>query len=265
MRVRADLIENPIEDGGVYLLLATRRPITSDFGKKVMANVAKKLIDLVKQEKNDRLPGLLFDVVLLCPDCGKTKSEYTNSEQETKLICEVCALNSLAISHPETSSPERKISSNGRIPLPVSPGECFVMISFNDRTAGPFAEKLANILTSLGFRAFCTRVYCPTQAGNWRAFTVEGATNCSYYIPLMTDGWQDSFESQFETQIVLNRYAKQGVIIIPFWFDSFDEEYDNRLGHHYLTAWQSIQGVYKDKDPDHVNTLLKLLPPAPYV
>ena len=48
----------------------------------------------------------------------------------------------------------------------------------------------------------------------------------------------------------------------PFWFDSFDKDYDNRLGHHYLTAWQSIQGVNKDKDPDPVNTLLKLLPPA---
>jgi hypothetical protein len=203
MRVRADLIENPIEDGGVYLLLATRRPITSDFGKKVMANVAKKLIDLVKQEKNDRLPGLLFDVVLLCPDCGKTKSEYTNSEQETKLICEVCALNPLAISRPETSSPP--VTNQAKNPNPVEPEDCEIMISFNNRTAGPDAERLANRLTSEGHRTFCTKVYCHTMAGDWREITEMGALTCKIYIVLITDGWQDSGECQIERKRIPKR------------------------------------------------------------
>ncbi len=47
-----------------------------------------------------------------------------------------------------------------------------------------------------------------------------------------------SGECQIETKIIMNRYAKQDVNIIPVWFESFDKEYDNRqlLGRHYLTA-----------------------------
>jgi hypothetical protein len=116
IRVRADLIDKSIEDGGVYLFLAMRRPTTSGFGNKEMSIVAKKLFDLVKQEKNDRLPGLLFDFVLLCPDCWEFKFEYdpdqSKDEQETEPFCEVCCdlvdmsdtLNSLSISRPEISS-----------------------------------------------------------------------------------------------------------------------------------------------------------------
>jgi hypothetical protein len=113
-RFRADLIENSIEDGGVYLLLAMRRPTTSGFGKKEMSIVAKKLIDLVKQEQNDRLPGLIFNTAIPCPGCCGNKFEYDRSkdEQETEPFCEGCCdlvdmsdtLNSLTISRPETSS-----------------------------------------------------------------------------------------------------------------------------------------------------------------
>ena len=75
----------------------------------------------------------------------------------------------------------------------VAPEDCLVMISFNDRTAGPDAEKLANYLTSKGFPTFCTRVYCQTMIGDWREITEMGALTCKIYIVLITDGWQDSF------------------------------------------------------------------------
>ena len=43
-RIRADLIKDPIEDRKYYLLLAMRRPATSDFGKKEMSKVVKERI-----------------------------------------------------------------------------------------------------------------------------------------------------------------------------------------------------------------------------
>jgi hypothetical protein len=43
-RIRADFIKDPIEGGEDYLLLAMRRPTTSDFGKKEMSKVVKERI-----------------------------------------------------------------------------------------------------------------------------------------------------------------------------------------------------------------------------
>jgi hypothetical protein len=74
----------------------------------------------------------------------------------------------------------------------------------------------------------------------------------------MTFGWQTSDEVQKETKIVKNRSSKD-VTIIPVFYESFDAEYDNQVGHYYVTNWKSLQGVpSKEKDPDFMNTLLKL-------
>jgi len=142
----------------------------------------------------------------------------------------------------------------------VAPEDCLVMISFNDRTAGPDAEKLANYLTSKGFPTFCTRLYCPNNPGSWRDATETGAVKCRYYIVLMTDGWQLSDECQIETSIIKNRLAKNNVTAIPVWYDSFDDEYDNRPRHFYRTLWNSIQGVFRGTGEEWMNTVLKLLP-----
>jgi hypothetical protein len=145
----------------------------------------------------------------------------------------------------------------------VAPEDCLVMISFNDRTAGEVAKRLANYLTSNGRPAFCTGNYCATQAGNWRRFTTVGANKCRYYVPLITFGWQDSDECQYETGIVLNRLAGGKVTIIPVWFDSFDEKYDEQRGHYYKNSWNHFQGVpSKKNDPNTINeTILKLIQP----
>jgi hypothetical protein len=137
------------------------------------------------------------------------------------------------------------------------------MISFNDGASRQDAEDLANYLTSKGYPTFCTCLYCPKHAGDWRKFTEAGAMKCRYYIPLMTDRWQLSDECQYETNIVKNRIAKNEVIVIPVRYNSFDAKYDNRSGHHYLTTWKSFQGVpNKEKDPDWKNTIINLLPPT---
>ena len=142
----------------------------------------------------------------------------------------------------------------------VAPEDCLVMISFNDRTAGPDAEKLANYLTSKGFPTFCTRLYCPNHPGSWRNATETGAVKCRYYIVLMTDGWQLSDECQIETSIIKNRLAKNNVTAIPVWYDSFDDEYDNRPRHFYRTLWNSMQSVFRGTGEEWMNTVLKLLP-----
>ena len=142
----------------------------------------------------------------------------------------------------------------------VAPEDCLVMISFNDRTAGPDAEKLANYLTSKGFPTFCTRLYCPNNPGSWRDATETGAVKCRYYIVLMTDGWQLSDECQIETSIIKNRLAKNNVTAIPVWYDSFDDEYDDRHRHFYRTLWNSMQSVFRGTGEDWKKIVLNLLP-----
>ena len=130
----------------------------------------------------------------------------------------------------------------------VAPQKCLVMISFNSATAGEVAKRLANYLTSNGRPAFCANLYCPTKAGNWRDASEMGAVTCRYYIVLMTNGWQLSKECQYEViNIVMNRHAKQEVIIIPVWYESFDDEYDKRDGHNCKTVWKIIQGAFRGK------------------
>ena len=153
-----------------------------------------------------------------------------------------------------------QIPNSSPAPEAVGPENCTVMISFNDAASRQDAKDLANYLTSKGYPTFCTCLYCPKHAGDWRKFTEAGATNCRYYIPLMTDRWQLSDECQIETNIVKNRISE--VTVIPVFYKSFDAKYDNRFGHHYLTTWKSFQGVpNKEKDPDWKNTILNLLPP----
>jgi hypothetical protein len=241
-----------------------------------MSKVVKERISFLKQEKQERLPGFFYDTVIPCPRCrGKFKFNWKHGlgedEQETEPLCDVCGdyvdisniLNSLAISAPPKtpapcSSPEREINID--TPSTFKPEECDVMISFNASTAGEDAVKLANFLTGHGFRVLCTNLHCPNNAGDWRDVTEAGANNCRYFITLMTFGWQTSDEVQKETRIVKNRPSKD-VTIIPIFYESFDAEYDNQVGHYYVTNWKSLQGVpSKEKDPDFMNTLLKLFP-----
>jgi hypothetical protein len=141
----------------------------------------------------------------------------------------------------------------------VKPEDCLVMISFNSATAGGVAKKLADYLTSKGRPAFCTGNYCPTQAGNWRRYTKVGANTCLYYVPLITNKWQDSGECQYETDIVMNRLEE--VTIIPVWFKSFNQKHDKQRGHFYKNSWKHFQGVpSKENDPNFNETILKLIP-----
>jgi hypothetical protein len=98
------------------------------------------------------------------------------------------------------------------------------MISFNDESAGSDAEELAKHLTRNGHPTFCSRLYCRTNAGNWRHVTIKGAQNCKCYIPLMTKGWQQSNKCQFETELIVDCMACRDVIIIPVYYESFDED-----------------------------------------
>ena len=74
IRIRADLVENPLEDGGDYLLLAVRT--TADtFGKEI--SIFYKMFAFMTEESEERLPGLFFSFVVLCPYCKKEKIEWS--------------------------------------------------------------------------------------------------------------------------------------------------------------------------------------------
>lgn len=141
------------------------------------------------------------------------------------------------------------------MPTKVAPDDCKAMVSFNDATAGLDAQTLANFLTDNGIPTFCTRIYCPGMAGNWRDVTKTGANTCDFYIPLMTDGWQKSDECQFETKIVENRVADKEVTVIPVWFDSFDKTYDKKEKQFYWNTWKSFQACFR-KDETWMDKVL---------
>ena len=77
----------------------------------------------------------------------------------------------------------------------------------------------------------------------------------------MTRRWQESPECQYETKnFIKNRFAKNEVTVIPVWYDSFDDDYDNQPGHYYKTLWNSVQGVFKDdRNQDWIMTILNML------
>jgi hypothetical protein len=64
--ILAELVKKPVEDGGVYLSLAIRSSIA--IGEQDMSLV-RKMFDVVEEEKEKSLPGLIFNTKLLCPDC----------------------------------------------------------------------------------------------------------------------------------------------------------------------------------------------------
>jgi len=135
------------------------------------------------------------------------------------------------------------------------------MVSFNNAASGKDAEELANFLTKNGRPTFCTRIYCPGNAGSWRKITRQGAAECKYYIPLLTNGWQKSGECQFETKIVVNRSVENEVEIIPVFFDDFDDKYDKESGDYYKLIWKELQSVWRNSD-DWKQKILKLVPKA---
>jgi hypothetical protein len=146
----------------------------------------------------------------------------------------------------------------------VPPEGCEIMLSFNDESAGPDAEELAKYLTRNGHPTFCMQLYYRNNAGNWRHVTLRGAKDCKYYIPLMTKGWQQSKEYQFETELIVNRMCDRDVIIIPVYYKSFDEDYDKnttkKYPYSYKNLWSNLQSIYcndnREKWMDAVSALL---------
>jgi GTPase SAR1 family protein len=90
IRIRADLVENSLADGGVYLLLAVRT--TADtFGKEI--HIFNKMFAFMTEEREERLPGLFFSFVVLCPHCkiGKIVCSPEQGEDEHEYVsCGEC-------------------------------------------------------------------------------------------------------------------------------------------------------------------------------
>ena len=62
--IRADQVEN--KDGKVFLLLAIRT--ASGFGKEKMS-LFSDMLAFIEREKEEHLPGLMYNVALPCPEC----------------------------------------------------------------------------------------------------------------------------------------------------------------------------------------------------
>ncbi len=90
IRIRAELVENSLEDGGDYLLLAVRT--TADtFGKEI--HIFNKMFAFMTEEREERLPGLFFSFVVLCPHCkiGKIVCSPEQGEDEHEYVsCGEC-------------------------------------------------------------------------------------------------------------------------------------------------------------------------------
>eukprot|EP01052_Picozoa_sp_SAG31_P033165 SAG31_NODE_3714_length_3957_cov_3.388025_2_plen_226_part_00 len=145
---------------------------------------------------------------------------------------------------------------------PTAPAECEVMVSFNQRTAGTEAVALTEFLEANGVKTFCTAVWCPEGGGgaNWREDTIKGVKQCKAYVPLMTDGWQESKECEFETSRAVNRLASHEVIFVPVLFNSFDKEKDAREHMFMDMIGTSTQFIFKDSDPDWMASVLRGAP-----
>jgi len=137
----------------------------------------------------------------------------------------------------------------------VPPGNCQVMISFNDGSTGEEAKALARFLTENGYPTFCTGIYCQANQGNRRGATELGVAKCQIYIPLVSKGWQMSNEIQYETRLIQQRLAKNEVTIIPVYCKDFDEAYDmenTSKGHNYKFKWNDLQSVYRKKGDKNI-------------
>ena len=141
----------------------------------------------------------------------------------------------------------------------TAPQDCEVMISFNMRTAGEEAIALTKYLEAHDIKTFCTALWCP-QGGagaNWREDTIKGVKTCKVYVPLMTDGWQDSNECQFETQRALNRLAAKQVVFVPVQYESFSVEADGNGSMFLDMIGTSTQFIFKDTDVDWMGAVLR--------
>ena len=135
---------------------------------------------------------------------------------------------------------------------PTAPGDCEVMVGFNNATGGEQAETLTRLLERSGFKTFCTRLYC-THAGagkDWRKHTIIGVKTCTVFVPLMTDGWQKSNECIWETDRAITLNAQNKNIIVPVRFASFDAKKDadhKNGGNMFLDKiGESIQAIFAD-------------------
>ena len=60
--------------------------------------------------------------------------------------------------------------------------------------------------------------------------------------------------------IKFHNSASASISPLPVWYDSFDDEYDNQLGHYYKEGiFKSIQHVDRDEDGMNSTLLKKLL------
>lgn len=143
----------------------------------------------------------------------------------------------------------------------VDPRDSKIMISFNNESAGEDAEKLCNFLNRHGKKAFCSRIYCARNLGDWRRATEIAAVSSEVFIPLMTDGWQKSNECQYETEIIKNRVVNKSVKVIPVYYKSFDLDYDKSSEQFYKVIWRSFQSIQSKENNDKwMEAVLQLLP-----
>jgi len=275
--IRADQVEN--KDGKVFLLLAIRT--ASGFGKEKMS-LFSDMLAFIEREKEERLPGLVYDLALPCPDCVTRRTcdrdvvftflwDPKTSTEETQ-FCRRCQRNVPVIDRdcvhvdgismiPADNAPATKDLLLGKLGMGkvTAPKDCVVMVSFNDAASGQDAEDLAKFLSANGHPTFCTRIYCATNPGNWRQSTESGVVHCKYYIALMSNGWQTSNECQYETGIIKTRIAQKEVTVIPVYYDDFDDDYDRDAEQHYKKIWNDIQSVYGKRDDSWRKRILELL------
>ena len=128
------------------------------------------------------------------------------------------------------------------------------MNSFNNKSAGSDAEELCYFLNRHRKKTFCTQVFCPNNIGNWQEYTEEGACKCKIFIALMTDRWQTSGECQYETKFIKTRLTRNKVHIIPVYYISFDDNYDDN-NQFYKITWASYEGIpCKENDDNWMET-----------
>jgi len=260
----AELVEKANANVSIYLRVAIRT--ASGFGKEGMP-LFEEMVNFMKREREDRLPGLLYNVLLPCPECNVPTIDWDPDKETSteRYVCSNCHKHVRLNFNAEESEPlQETIQTRSALSLAlgkfiINPKDCVVMVSFNDAASGQDAEDLANHLTANGHPTFCTRIFCPKNPGSWRQSTKIGTSHCKIYVPLMSNGWQKSNECQVETRTIENRLAREEVIVIPVYYDDFDPAYDIKADQLYKLSWGGIQSVKRQRDDSWRKRILELL------
>jgi hypothetical protein len=152
----------------------------------------------------------------------------------------------------QSSQEEQTPSTPPATTTPVPPGQCTVMVSFNHKSTGPDAVELTDHLNTNGIKTFCTDVWCPRQIGdNWQVATTEGVFACKYFVILMDNGWQKSYNCQNECRSALQRQINEEITIIPVKYSDFDTGYDKEKKQFWIRNLGATKCVdSKNKSPN---------------